>query len=413
MINWQSQYADVIVLDFEFIAEDGEKPRPVCLVSKYLKSGIQKMLWLTEETKFPFPDGDNFLFVGYFASAEWNCFLALNWDPPRHVIDLYAEYRLLTNGLSGFAKSLGFSLVAAADAFDITTMESFYKTDMRDLIMSGGPWSEAEKNKILDYCSMDVAITSKLFERMWPNIASGSLALNQALFRGRYTVSVAKMEFTGVPIDSGLFSDLLTHWPQLKEQLIGYVDQDYGIYEHSTFKQAKFENWVAQQKIPWPTTDKGNLKTDEATFRQISKSYPQVATLHELRVTLSKMSTLKLCIGRDGRNRTLLSPFASKTGRNQPSTTKFIFGNSAWLRSLIKPEEGFGLAYIDFASQEIAIAAALSGDQKMWDAYMSGDPYMTFAIQAGLAPKGANKSTHKEIRNRCKQIVLGVGYGMG
>ena len=179
------------------------------------------------------------------------------------------------------------------------------------------------------------------------------------------------------------------------------------------FKQEKFENWVAQQKIPWPITDKGNLKTDEATFRQISKSYPQVATLHELRVTLSKMSTLKLCVGRDGRNRALLSPFASKTGRNQPSTTKFIFGNSAWLRSLIKPEEGFGLAYIDFSSQEIAIAAALSGDQKMWDAYMSGDPYMIFAIQAGLAPKGANKSTHKEIRNRCKQIVLGVGYGMG
>ena len=151
-------------------------------------------------------------------------------------------------------------------------MDSLYKTDMRDLIMSGGPWSEAEKNKILDFCAMDVAITSKLFERMWPNIASGSLALNQALFRGRYTVSVAKMEFTGVPIDSGLFSDLLTHWPQLKEQLIGYVDQDYGIYEHSTFKQAKFENWVAQQKIPWPTTDKGNLKTDEVTFRQVSKS---------------------------------------------------------------------------------------------------------------------------------------------
>ena len=164
LINWQSRYADVIVLDFEFIAEDGEKPRPVCLVSKYLKSGIQKMLWLTEETKCPFPDGDQFLFVGYFASAEWNCFLALNWDPPRHAIDLYAEYRLSTNGLSGFAKSFGFSLVAAAEAFDITAMDN--KTEMRDLIMSGGPWSEAEKNKILNYCAMDVAITGKLFERM-------------------------------------------------------------------------------------------------------------------------------------------------------------------------------------------------------------------------------------------------------
>ena len=37
---------------------------------------------------------------------------------------------------------------------------------------------------------------------------------------------------------------------------------------------------------------------------------------------------------------------------------------------------------------------------------------MTFAIQAGLAPPGATKDTHKDIRNRCKAIVLGVQYGM-
>jgi DNA polymerase-1 len=49
----------------------------------------------------------------------------------------------------------------------------------------------------------------------------------------------------------------------------------------------------------------------------------------------------------------------------------------------------------------------------MIEAYLSGDPYMAFAIQADLAPKGATKATHKDVRNRCKAIVLGVGYGMG
>ena len=42
----------------------------------------------------------------------------------------------------------------------------------------------------------------------------------------------------------------------------------------------------------------------------------------------------------------------------------------------------------------------------------SGDPYITFAIQAGLAPPDATKETHKVIRNRCKSIVLGTNYGM-
>tara|TARA_B100000767_G_scaffold115821_1_gene110524 strand:+ start:4 stop:1377 length:1374 start_codon:yes stop_codon:yes gene_type:complete len=279
--------------------------------------------------------------------------------------------------------------------------------------MSGGPWSPEQQNDILKYCAHDVTITTKLFRQMWPKIATDRLALTQALLRGRYTVAVAKMEFAGTPIDTVLLTKLKSNWPELRLHLIKAVDQDYGVYEGSTFKQSKFEHWVSAQAIPWPRTDLGKLRLDEATFRQMSKSHTQVAALHELRITLAQMRTLKLHVGTDGRNRTLLSPFASKTGRNQPSTTKFIFGNSAWLRSLIKPQKGFGLAYVDFSSQEIAIAAALSGDPKMWQAYNSGDPYMAFAIQAGLAPEGATKSSHKAIRNRCKQIMLGVGYGMG
>ena len=50
--------------------------------------------------------------------------------------------------------------------------------------------------------------------------------------------------------------------------------------------------------------------------------YPQLAELRELRKTLAEMHEIKLTVGRDGRNRALLSPFSSKTGRNQPSTTK-------------------------------------------------------------------------------------------
>lgn len=95
-------------------------------------------------------------------------------------------------------------------------------------------------------------------------------------------------------------------------------------------------------------------------------------------------------MGADGRNRTLLSPFRSTTGRNQPSISKFIFGSARFIRGLIKPPDGFGLAYVDWKSQEIGIAAALSGDGKMIDSYMSGDPYLAFAVQAGL-PGGCDE----------------------
>ena len=412
-MDWQDVYEDVITLDFEFVVEDRERPRPICLVAKSLKTGAETKLWIVEGVQCPLPAGQEYLYVAYFASAEWNCFLSLGWDLPARIIDLYPEYRRITNGAVGYTTRSGYGLLAAADAFGVTTMDTNHKTDMRELIISGGPWSPEQQNDILKYCAHDVTITTNLFRQMWPKIATDRLALTQALLRGRYTVAVAKMEFAGTPIDTVLLTKLKSNWPELRLHLIKAVDQDYGVYEGSTFKQSKFEHWVSAQAIPWPRTDLGKLRLDEATFRQMSKSHTQVAALHELRITLAQMRTLKLHVGTDGRNRTLLSPFASKTGRNQPSTTKFIFGNSAWLRSLIKPQKGFGLAYVDFSSQEIAIAAALSGDPKMWQAYNSGDPYMAFAIQAGLAPEGATKSSHKAIRNRCKQIMLGVGYGMG
>ncbi len=105
--------------------------------------------------------------------------------------------------------------------------------------------------------------------------------------------------------------------------------------------------------------------------------------------------------------------FSSKTGRNQPSTSRFIFGAASWLRGLIQPAPGFGLAYIDWSQQEFGIAAALSRDQNMQQAYHSGDPYLAFAKQAGAVPEDATAQSHSAERALFKQCVLAVQYGMG
>jgi DNA polymerase-1 len=117
--------------------------------------------------------------------------------------------------------------------------------------------------------------------------------------------------------------------------------------------------------------------------------------------------------GSDGRNRTILSAFRARTGRNQPSNTKFVFGTSVWLRGLIKPPFGSGIAQIDWSQQEFGIAAALSGDANMLAAYQSDDPYLAFGKQAGLVPADATKATHSAQRQLCKGCVLGVQFGMG
>jgi len=144
----------------------------------------------------------------------------------------------------------------------------------------------------------------------------------------------------------------------------------------------------------------------------MAKACSAVSPLRELRSSLSGLHLGDLAVGKDGRNRCLLSPFRARSSRNQPSNTRYIFGPAVWLRGLIKPSEGTGIAHIDWRQQEFGIAAALSGDHRMQEAYRSGDPYLAFAKQAGAIPANATKDSHAEVRELYKKCVLGVQYGM-
>lgn len=201
-------------------------------------------------------------------------------------------------------------------------------------------------------------------------------------------------------------------WPDIKAALIAKVDRDFGVFEGTTFKQKRFAEYLYRNGIRWPARDSGTLAMDERTFRSMAKLHPELAPLHELRVTLSQMKLHGLAVGPDDRNRCMLSPFRSKTGRNQPSNVKSVFGPATWVRSFVRPEPGNAIAYLDYAQQEFGIAAALSGDRTMQEAYLSGDPYLGFAKAAKAVPPEATKQSHPVIRERFKVTTLGVQYGM-
>jgi len=190
----------------------------------------------------------------------------------------------------------------------------------------------------------------------------------------------------------------------------------HGIYINGSFSKKRFEKLLADKKIPWPRlpSPTGGLTLTDEVFRAKARNYPEIiAPYYELRSSLSRLKLAKLCVGSDGRNRTMLSPFRSDTGRNQPSNSRFIFGPSTWIRGLIKPTSGRFIAYIDWSQQELGIAAALSGDVKMMQAYCSGDPYLKFAQMAGAVPENATKQTHPQERAAYKVCMLAVQYGMG
>jgi len=399
------QFREVVVVDFEFTATSGNRPEPVSLVAHELKSDRVIRLWRDQFGPVPpYSTTPDTLFVAYYASAEIGCHRALGWPIPARILDLFTEFRARCNGLPTIA---GNGLIGALTHFGLDSIGAAEKTEMRDLILRGGPWSPQERADILDYNESDVVALKRLLPAMLPGID-----LPRALLRGRYMAVAAVMEYNGVPIDTVMLERLRRGWLLIQDKLIAEIDADYGVFDGRTFKADRFAVWLARNQIPWPRLDSGRLDLGDDTFRQMARAHPSVAPLRELRSALADLRLSDLAVGTDGRNRTILSAFRARTGRNQPSNSKFIFGPATWIRCLIKPPPGYAVAYIDWSQQEFGIAAALSGDKAMLAAYESADPYLAFAKQAGIVPADATKQSHGPQRELCKQAVLATQYGM-
>lgn len=404
-MNAFGKFKEIWLVDFEYQAPDGENPKPHCMVARELRSGRTLRCWGDELRRLkqaPFNVGSDALFVAYYLSAEMLCFLALGWEMPENVLDLYTEHRAATNGTG-----VRGSLLDALMHLGLDAMAASEKTAMRDLAIRGGPFTETEKTNLLAYCEEDVLALARLLPRM-----VDQLDLPRALLRGRYMKAAARMEYVGVPIDALALAELRQHWDHIKSRLVADIDADYGVFDGVTFKRDRWEAWLGSHGIPWLRLTSGALDLSDDTFRAMARVYPEVAPIRELRHALSELRLQDLAVGPDGRNRAMLSAFKAKTGRNQPSNTRFIFGPAVWLRGLIRPVEGTAVAYVDWSQQEFGIAAALSGDSDMMVAYETGDPYLAFAKRAGAVPPDATKKSHLATREQFKQASLAVQYGM-
>ena len=294
---------------------------------------------------------------------------------------------------------------------------------MQDVAIRGGPFTEQEKWDLLDYCEADVEVLAPLMERLLTHIRARRKApgaprrgLVQAVTRGLYMAAVAAMEHTGVPIDVDTFGWLKAHRLEVMEHLIERGDREYSVFEGTTLRDGLLRKYLTEQGLlntGRAPRSEGICAPDLDTLKDQARAHPQLENLRQMMLLEGTLQDFRLAVGADGRNRTSLWAFSTATGRNAPSNAEFIFGPSVWWRALIKPTEGRAIAYVDYSAQEIAIAAALSGDPELIKAVESSDPYLSFAHRAGLAPDGATKASHPEIRDICKIALLGMNYGMG
>jgi hypothetical protein len=399
-------FGEVILCDFEFYHgsnEDGPLIIPLCACAQELRSGRKFRLWDEELRRStpPWAHGPDVLFCSYNAPAELRCYIELGWPVPQWILDLCIEHRQIVNSV--LDKGMPRDLLAAMRYHGLSGIEALEKKDWQKLILTGGPFDVDQRTGILDYCWQDVNALDALLPAVLRRMPRD---LDRPLFRGRYTIPITETMRIGIPVDTGTWTRLYNKREDIQREVVAKCP----VYDQLTFKLEYFEHWLNKRGLLdlWPRTPSGRLSTADEAFRDFAM-FPEVENLRQIRQVIDHLRKPSFEV-HAGRNYFGILPFKAETSRN--ATRGSIFQSPVWLRGLIQPRSGTGLAYIDYEQEEFFIAGVRSKDEAVLRAYNSGDPYVTFGIECGLIPPGGDKASHATERAIAKALMLAVQYGM-
>lgn len=168
-------YREIWFFDSEFIANPGERPDPVALCARELKTERTVTLFGDElPSTPPYPLDDDVLFVA-FTAAELEFHLAVGWPLPRNFLDLRVEHICQTNVAekrpSGAKQPKPpRALIDVLRSYGITDGDAAVKEKMRARIMRGWPFDREEREAILRYCLTDAEVLEPLFYKLLPGI---------------------------------------------------------------------------------------------------------------------------------------------------------------------------------------------------------------------------------------------------
>jgi hypothetical protein len=427
-----SNFGNVVVCDFEYEVADGDLPNVVCMVAHELDENLRHVRTVKRwQGEFgaapPFDVGPDTLFVAYSAWAEMTCFKVLGWQFPVHIFDQHTAYLAATNILLPYEpdvvrKKQKKGLEAACPAYALTGgWEGINKNEIRKAIGEGtwrGRYSPAE---IMDYCNEDVRMESLLLRAQLRGRGSMAPAdTARVIYWSNYSAKcIALIQARGMPIDMFLWNLVQENKAAVIRELLRRFDPSHGdddpIYtQDGEWSYRRFERWLIRTGVTaWPRLPSGQLDVSGDAFRMMYH-IPGVEGLHALRDSLGVIVRAKLPIGKDGRNRPSIFPFGTATGRN--AHAKSLYNAHASMRSfMVFSPDSIG-AYLDWRTQEVGVAAALSGDHALIEDYSAGDIYHALARLCGRTTEPDPikwKKAHPEMRQQMKPLQLGINYGMG
>ncbi len=266
------------------------------------------------------------------------------------------------------------------------------------------------------------AFIAMLKERYEPKLKEDSLVKVEEEIELPLSPVLARMEHAGIKVDVKLLDKLgvvvTKEIKDLEKKISEMAGGEFNINSPKQLSVVLFEKLDLKSKVR--KTGKGALSTAHSELEKLAHEHPIIEFILKYR-ELQKLKTTYIepfpaWIDPVGRVHTTYNQIGAATGRMasldpnlQNIPTKTEVGQE--FRKAFVAEKGFVLLSCDYSQLELRVAAHLSGDKEMTEAFKRGEDIHTRTASRvfGIEPQAVTRV----MRNQAKTLNFGVLYGMG
>jgi DNA polymerase-1 len=264
----------------------------------------------------------------------------------------------------------------------------------------------SEDHDPIDRMKIESAQLLKLREAILPKLHDNNL-LNTAILEFSCVPATAAMEMNGISVNRDQLLEMQDTFSSMKETLKTKLHKELGEINLNSPKQ-----------LIEALKGKGiNISnTSKATLLSMSTEHPFLLDLVSYRKLSTSLSSVNNIIHNinpaTGKVHPTYNQIGAPTGRFSCSEPNIQgISKAKDFRSCFVAADGHKLIIADYSQVELRIAAEISGDQRMINAYQKGEDL--HKLTASLVAGKSIADITKEERNAAKAVNFGLIYAMG
>jgi len=284
-------------------------------------------------------------------------------------------------------------------------------------------FSEVAVEKLYNYSCEDADFTNRLIKKLIPELKKQKLIKLFDEIEMPLALVLAIMETNGIKINKEFLAEMGKAVNKRINSLTKKIHELAGVEFNINSTQQLREVLFERLAIPAMgiSKNKTGLSTGADELAKLKGQHPIIDLIQEYREVVKLSTTYiealpKLVNEKTGRLHTSFNQTVTATGRlssTEPNMQNIPIRTELGreIRKAFIADKGYKLLSLDYSQIELRLAAHMSGDKKMIEAFKKGEDIHT-ATAAEINQVELNEVT-PEMRREAKAVNFGILYGQG